>query len=385
MSTRCPSCFVALSDQQQPVFVCEGGCAERDDPVATKYRGQATRLKRLSEAPPGTTLVACQECRRDTSTQVCPRCHAVLPPAWRKARTTCIAMAGPRVSGKSFYIAVMKRQLEQLFAQQGLRMTYETEQTRAVYEQLYEGPVYVQRGILESTRPARVNPQEREPLIFAAGMAGGRPHHLVIRDVAGEDLEQGLREPFIFDFFADADTILFLFDPLKVEQVRQMLAGLVPMPDQLGVDPQVVLDHLLRRVQPSNRADPVPIGLVLAKFDVLQQLSHVEGTEWTQIMQNQGAAFMRDPSMNALSYNDVDGRLLHTEVRSLLHKLGADALVRRVESVAPPPSSRYFAVSSLGQPAMQDALHPHGISPFRCVDPVKWALARSGVLPVLTG
>lgn len=293
-------------------------------------------------------------------------------------------MAGPRASGKSFYIAVMRRQLESLFNHEGLSMGYATEASREVFEQRYETPVYIERGLIAPDQRAQLNPVERQPMIFTAGTdVAGRPHRLVIRDVAGEDLEAGLREPYLFDFFADADTILFMFDPLKVDKVRQMLVGLVPQPKALGDDPQVVLDNLLVKLQalraPSQR---LSLGLVLSKFDVLQELSRVEGTDLASTMRNPGAAYLRDPSMRSLAYDHQDARLLHVEVRSLLIRLGAAALVRRIESAA--PHTRFFAVSALGQPALGDSINPHGISPFRCVDPVKWALAKAGVVPTVS-
>jgi hypothetical protein len=211
------------------------------------------------------------------------------------------------------------------------------------------------------------------------GTASGQQAHLVIRDVAGEDLERGTLSDAAFDFFSRADAVIFMVDPLKVRSVQQMLMGLVPDAG-VGADPMVVLNTLLTKLrEPGKPPAAVPIAVVLSKFDVLHELASVQGSDWSQIMSNHGAAFLRDPSMSSLTYDDRDGRLLHDEVRSLLQRMDAANLVRQVEAAS--PAVRYFATSALGQHSMGDELHPRGISPFRCVDPMKWVLARAGMVP----
>jgi hypothetical protein len=123
------------------------------------------------------------------------------------------------------------------------------------------------------------------------------------------------------------------------------------------------------------------LAVILSKFDALRVLRDVEGSEWSLIMSNARAAYLRDTS-DAQHYDEAGGRLLHEEVRSLLTRLNAASMVAAVEN----PSTgtrlvyRYFVLSSLGQPPSGNRLHARGIAPFRCADPVRWITSSFGLL-----
>ncbi|MGV1004896.1 MAG: TRAFAC clade GTPase domain-containing protein [Candidatus Nanopelagicales bacterium] len=386
---KCPNCFTDLAALGRVAFGCtEEFCGPYRDDTASAYEGTEVRRTRVTEVAREAhgqfpTEVRCGGCGLTARTPACPVCHFQLPGDWLSYPTVCVAMAGARATGKSFYIAVMKRQLEKLLTEHGLEFSYATPATRALYEEHYERPLYEHRRVIKPTPRAAQAPAERAPMLFRIGSVGaaGRAGvaHLVLRDVAGEDLERGEFASHHFDFFNLADAIVFMFDPLRVEAVQQMLTGLVTVAG-LGADPTLVLESLLAKL----RGGPaVPIALVLSKVDVLQELAGVEGSEWSDIMSNWGAAFLRDPSMRSLAFDERDARLLDLEVRSLLQKLGAGALIQKVDQAA--PARAYFATSALGQHSLGEDLHPRGISPFRCVDPLKWILARAGILPSEAG
>jgi len=81
-----------------------------------------------------------------------------------------------------------------------------------------------------------------------------------------------------------------------------------------------------------------------------------------------------------LTYLVTDG--LHHEVRSLLQKLHAGPIVTAVER----PSSgqflphRFFVASALGESPNGKSLNARGIAPFRCLDPMRWVMAETGML-----
>jgi hypothetical protein len=214
--------------------------------------------------------------------------------------------------------------------------------------------------------------------VFSVITPTGARHHLVIRDVAGEELERpDDLDTQALGFFGRADAVFFLFDPLKVEAVRAQLRDLVPA-HQVGGDPRDVLESTLRLI-----GDGAPrLSVILSKFDALQALRRIEaGGEWSRIMQNPGAAFFRDAGPTH-DPGPGDGEQLHEEVRSLLNKLGAGPLLARIELAVrrEPARYRYFAVSALGNPPSGRRQHARGIAPFRCLDPLRWVLAGSGVM-----
>lgn len=388
-TTRCPHCFKDLRHDPRTAFTCSGKCGPpgpRDSKADVYGTPQVQRVTTVRGDPmTRPTSSPCEVCGKVSSVEVCPTCNFTLPRNWRSSATTCVAMTGARATGKSFYIAVMKRQMEVLFNLEGGIPPFEFAEadSRLAFEERYEKPVKRER-LLDPTLPAGQLLAQRAPLIFQAGLVGDLPHRLVIRDVAGEDLERGDLTEARFDFLASADTLIFLIDPMRVNAVRQMLEGIVPIPSdaELGAAPETVLNRVLEKVSDGSRGRPRPqVSLALSKFDVLQALGQVEASPWSQIMQNRGAAFLRDPSLKQFAYDEEDGRLLHEETRSLLELLGAGSLPRALGAAG--VEGRLFTVSALGEHGVNEGLHPRGISPFRCADPLKWALANSGVLPRL--
>ncbi|NMN95067.1 hypothetical protein [Antrihabitans stalactiti] len=384
--TKCPRCFHPV-DPNNYVWMCVSGrCEAKPDPAASAFTGGPVasgpilQLRQAPGAAPGWAPpdgAACPTCNERTP-EVCAMCHYRYPEGWRQAQATCIAMAGARATGKSLYIAVVIKQLEQLGERLGCSVEPATQLTQTNYQTYYEKPLYEERGLMQSTQRADVEGSyQREPLIFSLGLWGGVRRYVVIRDVAGEDLESSASQALHLSFFANADGVFFMFDPLKVSEIRDQLMDLVPSQLRIGGEPKTVLSNVLMSVGIGTPK----VAVILSKFDALQALRKVDGSEWSQLMANPGAAYLRDPSMS-VRYNDVDGELLHQEVRSLLLKLHAGPLVAAVEnptSGAPIPF-RFFAVSALGDSPIGENIHSRGIAPFRCVDPVRWILSPVGVL-----
>jgi hypothetical protein len=384
MSSRCPSCFQFLpADEYQ--WVCRSGqCPAKPDEIASKYAGipmtssLITRLTRPADAGRrwNPARPACAACKGPCQ-EVCPRCHHALMDGWRAAHTTCIAMNGARATGKSLFIAVLVKQLDQLMGRLNTTIEYANEQTRDVYTRVYEQPLYEARGLMAPTPRANTdNSYHREPLIFSLGIFQGSRRFLIIRDVAGEDMEDPPSNTFLLAFLAHADAVFFMFDPLAVPEIRAKVQDLLPGQLQSGGDPRLVLGNLLRLIGPAAPR----LAVILSKFDAMQELRNVDDLEWQTIMSHTGAAFLRDPSLETAHYDSDDGDLLHHEVRSLLHKLNASGLVRSLENPhgGQKIPYRFFAVSALGESPRGEILHARGIAPFRCLDPLKWALANTG-------
>jgi hypothetical protein len=379
---RCPYCFTLLG-AAPTAFRCEvNGCTEEPDAVASSFFGAqvVTRPVIVTGGRGGQNGAACRKCRNMASLAVCSTCHAPLPANWYQCQTTCIAMAGARASGKSIYIAVLKRQAEKLCELMGLPLDFMDVPTERIYKRVYQAPLYEQRGLLAPTaRHETTAATQRTPLMFSMGMIGNRQHVLVIRDVAGENLEDPTADPHVFSFFSRADGVVFLFDPMRIEEIRRQLAGVIPEQAAVGGDPMSVLGNLVRLMRISDQPIGTPLAVVLAKFDTLHELIDVVGSPWRAAMANAGAAYSRDPSLNRPpAYDEADGRLLDAEVTSLLTKLNARQLLNKVRQEF--SNSRMFAVSALGAAPVGQALHPRGIAPFRCLDPLKWILAGQGVL-----
>ncbi|MBS9533716.1 hypothetical protein KIH27_08970 [Mycobacterium sp. M1] len=383
--TKCPRCFSILNpDQHLWAAAPNSGAPRYFDEVGSAFLGAKTDIGALFrwDRPPGYNGQppphAASQALRTAVVEVCPVCHYTLPDGWRDGQAYCIAMAGARATGKSLYVAVLVKQLQLLCERLGYSMEPANRSTAESYTTNYETPLFAERGLIPPTPTVLTQTStQREPLIFSLGVWHGLPRYLVLRDVAGEDMESGDLAGPPFRFFANADAVFFMFDPLRVQSIRDQLQDILPPQMVGGGDPRQVLSNVLRAIGPGRPR----VAVILSKFDALRTLRHVEGSEWSMMMSNAGAAYLRDTS-DSQRYDDVDGQLLHEEVRSLLIRLNAGSMVAAVEnpSAVPPLAHRFFVVSALGQPPTGQRLHMRGIAPFRCSDPVRWVTSSFGVL-----
>jgi Double-GTPase 2 len=384
--TKCPRCFSVLTPHQHLwMMPPHAGGTRYLDEVGSAFLGAPAECGPFYkwDRPPGyhgppPPSADASRALQGPVVEVCPVCHYQLPDGWRDGHATCIAMAGARATGKSLYIAVLVKQLELLCENLGVSMEPATRATATAYSAHYETPLFVQRGLIPPTPTVHTQASlQREPLIFSIGIWQDVRRYLVLRDVAGEDMETGDLSAPPFRFFANADGVFFMFDPLRVKSIRDQLQDLLPAQMFSGGDPRSVLNNVMLAI---GRGQP-RLAVILSKFDALRVLRDVEGSEWSLIMSNAGAAYLRDTS-DAQHYDEAGGQLLHEEVRSLLARLNAASMVAAVEN----PSTgmrlayRYFVVSSLGQPPSGNRLHARGIAPFRCADPVRWITSSFGLL-----
>lgn len=312
----------------------------------------------------------------------------VLPEGWQGSGTLTFAMAGARTSGKSLYIAVIVKLLERLVVANHGTFRYADEHTRHIYTERYEKPLFEKMGLLPPTPPASSpDAHQDRPLIFDVGMhdRDGTPQKIfvVIRDVAGEDLKEenfGQRQEQL-SFFREAHQILFLFDPMAVPRIRQLLEGSVPMHEVGDDDPTVVLQNVLRVLGAEHRSD---IALCLSKFDVMQRLADVNqehhfvdghnAVNWQRVMGNYGASFRRESASLNEPFDVENSHLLHMEVRSLLQCLDATQMLNQLHSPlfgTEPYTYQCFVVSALGAAPEGDRVSRTGIAPFRCMDPLR--------------
>lgn len=349
------------------------------DPVASAYAGREVRMGVVTLARRHEWAGEWPPAPDPPCDPVCPTCHFVLPQHWYHGNAICLTMAGARATGKTVYIAVLIKQLQRFAARLDREVFPANDETVRRFRDEYEKPLFEDRGILQPTPRASLHGSyQHDPLIFNLGEWGRKRQYLVIRDVAGEDLEAADVGGLSWEFFSRADAVLFLFDPLCVGEIANQLRDLVPPPSSLGGDPRHVLHTMTNLI---GNGSP-KLAVILSKFDALQALSVVEASAWGAMMAQPGAAYNRDPSLFARTYDENDGQALHEEVRSLLTRLDAGpALTTMVNPVTGRQyEHRFFAVSALGASPEGDKLSDRGISPFRVTDPVRWVLAGSNVM-----
>lgn len=395
--TQCPQCFSPIGEVVA-AYSCQGGCSDLIDSAYSDWFGRERRSKPLTMLYPPTDpkaarrwsppdVASCRICKQRAS-RVCRTCHYVLPEGWLEAKVVCIALAGPRSTGKSVYLGVMVRKLADLVERLGSNLT-PVGKTRSIYQDTYEKALFTARAMMEPTGAATTDSYQQEPMIFSFGRINNAPQQtfLVVRDVAGEDLENNHRKQYV-QFYRNASMVLFHFDPTQIPEVKDELKGYVTDVNHVGGEPGAVLTHVLEIL---GDARPM-LAVTLSKFDTLQLIGaggsqlaggtgHANATNWSKQLANPGAAFNRESGAE-LEYDPEDGELLHEEIRSVLAKLRAVGLINQLERPAKggPMRHRFFATSALGEPPLYGKTNPRGIAPFRVLDPIKWALSEFKVI-----
>jgi hypothetical protein len=366
---KCPSCFRGIPPTVEKL-ACQS-CEPMSPTEVTNEFGHDLAVRPIFDA----VLGRCPRCSTPSSAEACPWCWSVIPPEWRRQpppKVTCIAMAGARTTGKSMYLGVLKHQLDLFLIGHGslLRSVGDTER---MYTERYGEAIFKERRRLGSTLPAQQDQTTARPLIFEFREPEGATHLLVLRDVAGEDLENVAERAQQLRFLSRADAIVLLLDPLKIDEVRRVLQGEVQQ-GELGGDGVQLLSNLLdhiKRTSETARCE-VPIAVTLSKVDILQKLSN-SPSDLRRFMRRPGSPLQRDPSMTRPRYDSKDGGLLHAEIDSLLSNLMGQRLRNVLREGA--DTYHYFAVSTLGDDTEGDAIDAAGIAPYRILDPVKWILS----------
>lgn len=379
---KCPTCFVALAPFPTH-FVCQGRCNATENAAATAARGYPVAVPTITEVPPPpgpqapvSTEVACSRCHETTRQEACRYCFGNIPQGWRSAKVTAIALAGARATGKSVLMAVTRGQLELMLERFHRSPLTPIGNTNELFENRYLKPLYEEGNLLQATAVAGDAQGSRESFIFRFNErlpdGSARPRILVLRDVAGEDLEKG--NDRALRYLSRADGVVAMLDPLKVNEIRNMLLDLIPGDTRLGGDGLPVIQYVLNMMGANGAGGRtgIPLALVLSKFDVLQRLREVTGSKWGRIMNRPGSPLQRDPSLRSGSFDFEDGQLLHHEVVGLLEELHAQKLEMMLDENA--SNYQFFVASALGSAPGSEKVDPRGIAPFRVLDPFKWLM-----------
>ncbi len=391
--SACPYCFSPVP-AGETTLRCTGACVPVPDLQATALAGydfKTTPTYRVvqTEGQPLPNAIPCRRCGQLCRQPVCNSCHRDLPPGWRDARVFTMTLVGARGSGKSVYIGVAVDLLRRYAESRGCTMTPTTMGTYEVYSTRYYEPLFKDNVVMGGTPPiAGGGAYQQDPLIWEFGGNGVERFYIVMRDVAGEDIEKVVDRPLHFSFMDRADLVIFLFDPLMLDSVRQVLAGIIPEIDRnrLGDTPDEVLPKVLRQLSSGSAR----LALTISKFDSLHKMTNADSA-LTPLLANPAAHFNRDDTMlraqqsteDAMAAFEADAAFLDAEVRSLFARIGDTTVTVAAEGARSDGSLaelRYFAVSAVGEsPQHADQLTERGISPFRVLDPILWGLHRRGL------
>lgn len=331
-----------------------------------------------------------------TSGDACQHCERSLPAGWRSAGVTKVALAGAASAGKTLYIGVLIKELRKMAIELRLAPACEPadETTKTAYGKIYEHTLNVERNldmmagavpwqVPEGTpRAGTADALQKHPLIWDFGEINGQRRYLLLRDVSGEDVVEDDTDKSHLDHIGTADAVLYLVDPLISDQIVTLLPEAAA---NKHADYERSKAALTRVIQLMDEKSPA-LGIVLCKFDLIHSLEFGADVTWQAIAGNLGSAFRHDPPTEAgfgksdsgiIAPDTTDRNLLSLQLHSLLGLMKLDELTNIVQSwrnQSPERRLGMFAVSALGEDPTGGSINPRGMSPYRCLDPIIWAL-----------
>ncbi|GAB3197973.1 hypothetical protein GCM10027261_24340 [Geodermatophilus arenarius] len=371
---RCVTCGTT-QDAQPTLFRCTGTCQPAVDPVLSGFLGEATEDRPLFAASaPGMDSVACPRCSTPSREVVCKACHSPLQSQAAATDPVTVTVVGARGTGKTTFLVRLCDWVEKVWGPAtGAPATpldsHTVGRLQAMRESLTDGRA------LPSTMTVEQNPDLLTPMLMTLDQWGGRARTLALYDVAGEDTERpGALAPY-GPTMARSDALLFLLDPLQIEDVRNFLEGQIPLPPVAG-NPLTVLNNVITEIRRrAQETGPLrmPLMVAVSKLDGIHEAVGTPGTDLSELL-NGGSALMHDPtSGDSLAFDPYDRYQVHEETRSLLLRLNAMQFL----SLAEGSFSRveYFSLSALGHSPAGATLSEAGVSSFRVPDPLRWLVA----------
>ncbi|WP_376794013.1 hypothetical protein [Thermogemmatispora sp.] len=326
-----------------------------------------------------------EEFTRRQAVRLCPSCQYPLPYNIERTRQVTIAIIGDVSSGKSVYIAVLLRLLEQgafLPSRLPFKLTCLTPEARERYERDYSKPLFVDRMVPRGT--PRAIDTTHQPVIYEIGirLEPDLPpvrFNLVIYDTSGEDYVIQTRQVQYAPYVLTADAIIFMLDPVTIPKMRASLPNDPHFRYGHSLSAGHPLDSFAKIVQPLSQVrgrSPRPLAIALSKADLLKKLRPVS---------MQYPFLWRSPDYrNGLDLIDLAG--VDQEVRQILYEHDLERFLSTVEyyqgQLFAPVC--YTAVSALGYTPNAQGEIP-AINPWRCLDPFLWVLHELRLLPAQIG
>ena len=379
----CPVCWTRFdSGDALSVAVHED---LRGDPVLgsdARLRFQPTRFNDQGMAldPKG---LACTDI-------ACPHCRRQLPPGYMDLPHRIISLIGAPSSGKSYYLAVLTRVLQEklpvdfgLAFRDGdpsgnmlLNQMRNTLFSATTPEEALLGKTALEGATYEKLPRLGKMVSLPRPFIYSVGKPGQRSkeNSLIFYDNAGEHFEPGID---IHDspgamHVATSSGLIFLFDPTANARFKSKLVGIEdPQLTMRGrVDQQdTILSEMETRIKrvlglSHEQRVATPLAFVVGKCDT-----------WAHLLPSPLEPVVRDGGIDLAALDRNSDR-----VRTVLAEL-CPGLVAAAESLA--SEMRYFAVTSFGHcPVTVEAGPNRGriapdplrLAPAHVQEPIYWLL-----------
>lgn len=315
----------------------------------------------------------------------CPSCNQAFPYNIERAKNYTIAIIGDVSAGKSHYIAACIQQLKYYALHvMGYSQVEGLNNTDEDFENKYYRPVFVNRQQIPPTQQAteKIN----SPLVYELiprqkpSLFSPQSINLLFYDASGEDIAQKGRLVQYSPYIVNASAIIFLADPLTMPAiVRELPRYLQPKSERRSS--AEVFQSVIHTFKNANRLSlsaPVktPVAIAISKSDLLKYV-----TKRHRSM----PLFLKEDSAHNNGINVNEFKQTDEEVQAFLRQYGDTSLIDM--AMSPNNSSNvsfeqvsFFAISATGFSPDENTGRFPTIEPFRCLDPLLWALWKLEVV-----
>lgn len=307
----------------------------------------------------------CPASKQPTTDRLCPVCHKSLHSQFGEGTDRRLTLIGATNAGKSNYIAVLVRELEErLGSRFGFGVQRMNQYTSTEYDTRYYAPVYTRRVRVEGTKKVEARRNSIAPLVFGLKTKSQRGFSTIsFFDPPGEGvINEGNVERFHHFVFNSHGLVLLVDGENLVKD--ELSSGAFK-------EATTVLEVAVRQLEAdrswTKRLRPY-LAIALSKADLLSSLKDMPTQALSQPNYDSGFDFS-------------DFRVVSSGVETLIRRRGGSNFCNIAQAAFGEDRVAFFAVSAFGSTPDEKTGSIPKLEPLRVVDPFLWLMSQTGILP----
>ncbi len=307
----------------------------------------------------------CPASKQPTTDRLCPICHKSLHSQFGEGTDRRLTLIGATNAGKSNYIAVLVRELEErLGSRFGFGLQRMNQYTSSEYDTRYYTPVYTHRVRVEGTKKVEARRNSVAPLVFGLKTKSQRGFSTIsFFDPPGEGvINEGNVERFHHFVFNSHGLVLLvdgenlIKDELSSSAFKEATTVLEVAVRQLEAD-----RRWTKRLRPY-------LAIAVSKADLLSNLKDMPTQALSQPNYDSG-------------FDLSDFQIVSRGVEALIRRRGGSNFCNIAQAAFGEDRVAFFAVSAFGSAPDENSGAIPKLEPLRVVDPFLWLMSQTGILP----
>lgn len=311
----------------------------------------------------------CPASQQPTTDRLCPTCHKSLYSQFGEGTERRLTLIGATNSGKSNYIAVLVRELEErLGSRFGFGVQRMNQYTSTEYDTRYYAPVYTRRERVEGTKKVEARRYAVAPLVFGLKSKSQRGFSTIsFFDPPGEGVINESNVERFHQFVFNSHGLVLLIDGENLAK-----------DDQSGgafKEATTVLEVAVRQLEAdrswTKRLRPY-LAIALSKADLLSGLKDMPAQALTHPNYDRGFDFS-------------DFRIVSSGIETLIRRRGGSNFCNIAQAAFGEDRVGFFALSAFGSAPDERTGAISKLEPLRVVDPFLWLMSQTGILAATAG